>query len=146
MHQYKSVKRSMKIACLLLSLAMLLNSAGFAAMLDCEQACCQKSSPLPSTSHMSCHEDAEMAQMSSDAALQFESWPATPSPQNFIHCGSGVESASLLTVKPNVKPELIALAASEQTYSMQHKNSHRHSELRLPALASSAQLSNPLRS
>src|SRR5436305_6332401 len=116
------VKLPAKIACLLLSLILLLNGTGFAAMLDCDRACCPSSAPplAAESSHMNCHGDGEMA-LSSDAALQLENQPPVPPPVNFIQCGSDIPSASLLTQKLDLRYHLIASAALEQTSPAQAK-------------------------
>jgi hypothetical protein len=110
------MKFPFKVASLLLSLMLLLNAAGFAAMLGCDQRCCQ-ATPRPVSiqgNSMSCHEGEEMAQASA-AVLQFESRPVeAPPPLNFVHCDTEVASGSFLTEKTDFRCDLIASASFEQ--------------------------------
>src|SRR5215469_8406869 len=116
------MKFSLKVACLLLSLILFLNGAGFAAMLDCERDCCQSSPPPVSTesNHMSCHEDEEMSQ-ALDADLQLHNEPLPSSPPNFIQCGTDSQTTWLLTQKAELGHELIASSVFEQVLSA-HSN------------------------
>lgn len=82
------MKFPFKVTCRLLSLMLLLNGAGFAAMLDCERDCCQSSPrPLSNESHMGCHEDEAMSQ-ALDANLQLHNESMPSSPLNFVQCGT----------------------------------------------------------
>src|SRR5262245_28072100 len=106
------MKFSLKVACLLLSLTLLLNGAGFEAMLSCDQDCCQASLRPVSTqsSQMNCHEGEEMSQ-ALDASLQLHNdEPLPSSPPNFIQCGADTRTPWLLTQKADVGHELIASA------------------------------------
>lgn len=109
------MKFPFKVACLLLSLMLLLNAAGFAAMLGCDQECCQSSPRSVSThsSSTSCHEGEEMGQ-ASDAALQVETRPLKAPPLNSFQCDREVASALFLTEKADCRYDLVASASLEQ--------------------------------
>ena len=110
------MKFPFKVVCLLLSLMLLLNGAGFAAMLGCDQECCQAAARPVSTqgNSMNCHEGEEMVQ-ASDAALQIGNRPVELPPLNFVQCDREIASGSLLTAKADFRPDLTAVASLEQT-------------------------------
>lgn len=138
------MKFPLKVACLLLSLMLFLNGAGFAAMLDCERDCCQ-SSPRPVSTegtHMSCHEDEEISQ-ALDVNLQLHNEPLPTSPLNFIQCGTDGQTAWLLTQKAEVGHELIASSVLEQVLSA-HSNLTKSAAPQFSP-PSSHQVSAPLR-
>ena len=110
------MKFPFKVVCLLLSLMLLLNGAGFAAMLSCDQECCQASPRHLSTqsNSMSCHEGEQMGQ-ASGAALQVENRPLEVPPLNFGQCDREIASGSLLTAKADFRHDLTAVASLEQT-------------------------------
>jgi hypothetical protein len=140
----KAVKSPIKIACLLLSLILLLNGAGFAAMLNCDQACCQSaSSPPAPDNHMSCHDDEEMTEMQSEPAIQVASLPATPPPQNSMQCGSA-EIASSLDPKRDFRDELYILHSPAQALLVVGEDLRSQSIAGLFPLALSPQISCPL--
>lgn len=135
------MKFPFKVACLLLSLMLLLNAAGFAAMLGCDQECCQSSPRSVSTqsNSTSCHEGEEMGGQASDAALQVETRPAKAPPLNSFQCVREVASALFLTEKRNCRYDLVPSASLEQVLA--HPKNHVGESAGYP---SSPPLSQPI--
>src|SRR5690242_8971372 len=111
------MKFPFKVACVLLSLTLLLNGAGFAVLLGCDQECCQ-SSPRPvstQSNSMSCHEAEEMGH-ASDATLQIQNQPVEAPPVNFVPCHREIASGSLLTAKADFRYDLAVAFSLEQAF------------------------------
>jgi hypothetical protein len=114
------VKLSTKIACLLLALTVLLNSTGFAAMLNCDPACCQSAPASAPANHMGCHDENEMAASESEPAVQLTASPALPLPQNVVQCETA--AASMLTDRQEFSRALLASITSERATSSTKHN------------------------
>jgi hypothetical protein len=138
------VKLPAKIACLLLALTVLLNSAGFAAMLNCDPACCQSVPASASSNHMGCHEEDEMARSESEPAVQLTALPPNSLPQNVGQC-SGTATSSMLTGKQEFSHELIASTTPEPRTSSTTQNGDRERVLRLLPSGSFSSIVPPLR-
>ena len=138
------MKFPFKVGCLLLSLMLLLNGAGFAAMLGCDEECCQSSLRPASTqgTHMNCHE-GEMAP-GSDAVLQVENRPVELPPLNFVQCETDAPSASLVTKNTYLEHDLITPASLDQI-PPQPKDHGGEPASHLSSPPSSRQIAVPLR-
>jgi len=142
--QPKRMKSSVKIACLLLSVTVLLNGTGFAVMFNCDQACCQSVAASTPVSHMGCHEDDEMAGSQSEPTVQLTALPPGPPSQNIAQC-SGTAAASMLTNKQGLNRDITASETSEPTTSSTTQNRNRELISRLWPSTSSSSIVPPLR-